>query len=163
MSAFSAEADLLTRYALLPMESAHLDEVMRIEELSYSHPWKRRAFEYEIGNNPMSWPRVLVAKDGPLVAAYCVVWFLFEHLQIQNVAVHPDHRRQGLGRFLVLRALEEGLLRGAQAAFLEVRRSNAVAQSLYRALGFQESGVRRDYYSLPREDALVFKRELSRE
>jgi ribosomal-protein-alanine N-acetyltransferase len=163
LSPSSAEADILTRYALLPMESEHLEQVIRIEELSYSNPWKRRAFEYEIGNNPMSWPRVLVAKGEPVVAGYCVVWFVFEHVQIQNVAVHPDNRRQGLGRFLVLRALEEGVLRGAQSALLEVRRSNAAAQALYRALGFLESGVRRDYYSLPREDALVFKRELARE
>lgn len=161
MSSFSAEADILTRYALLPMARAHLDQVLWIEERSYGNPWKRSAFEYEIGNDPVSWPRVLVTTEAPFeVAGYCVSWFVFEHLQIQNVAVHTGHRRRGLARFLVLRALEEGIVRGAESALLEVRRSNAAAQTLYRSLGFRETGVRKSYYSQPVEDALLFRREL---
>lgn len=164
MSAFSAGTNLLTRYTLLPMEISRLDEVMAIEEVSYTNPWTRRGFEYEIGGNPVSWPRILVTNEPPVtVVGYSVVWFVVEHLQIQNVAVHPAHRRQGLGRFLVRSALEEGIARGAQSALLEVRGSNAAAQSLYRALGFHEIGVRRSYYSRPLEDALLFQYELSRE
>jgi ribosomal-protein-alanine N-acetyltransferase len=75
--------------------------------------------------------------------------------------VHPAHRRGGLGRRLLERAIEEGRARGARAALLEVRRSNAAAQSLYRALGFVEAGTRRQYYSQPREDALLFRKELA--
>jgi ribosomal-protein-alanine N-acetyltransferase len=143
------------------MRPSHLDEVSGIELESYENPWTKSAFESELGKNPVSWSRVALTTETPArVAGYCVAWVVFEHLHIQNVAVHPEHRRQGLGRLLVLRALEEGRARGVAAALLEVRRSNEVAQKLYRKLGFLKAGTRRDYYSRPREDALLFRKEL---
>lgn len=81
------------------------------------------------------------------VAGYCIVWFVLEELHIQNLAIHPRHRRRGLGRTLVLAALEQGLARGARTALLEVRRSNLAAQTLYQALGFRQTLERKDYYS----------------
>ena len=150
------------RYELVPMERSHLDEVCAIELESYENPWARTAFESELGKNRASFARVALTPDTPArVAGYCVAWILFEHVHIQNLAVHPAHRRGGLGRRLLERAIEEGRARGARAALLEVRRSNAAAQNLYRALGFVEAGTRRQYYSQPREDALLFRKELA--
>ncbi len=150
-----------SRYEIVPMRALHLDEVMAIELGSYENPWARSAFESELRRNPVSWSRVALFREAPeRVAAYCVVWIVFEHVHIQNLAVHPAHRRQGLGRLLLQHALEEGRTRGAFAALLEVRRSNDAAQRLYRGLGFVETGTRRDYYSRPREDALLFRKEL---
>ena len=149
------------RYELVPMNPSHLDEVSAIELESYENPWAKSAFESELGKNPVSWSRVALTTEAPArVAGYCVAWVVFEHLHIQNLAVHPEHRRRGLGRFLVLQALEEGRSRGATSALLEVRRSNAAARDLYRTLGFEETGTRRDYYSRPREDALILRKEL---
>ena len=150
------------RYELVPMQRSHLDEVCAIELESYENPWARTAFESELGKNPASFARVaLTKKTPPRVAGYCVAWILFEHVHIQNLAVHPSHRRGGLGRRLLERAIEEGRARGARAALLEVRRSNEAAQSLYRTLGFVEAGTRRQYYSQPSEDALLFRKELA--
>ncbi|MGH9322174.1 MAG: ribosomal protein S18-alanine N-acetyltransferase [Vicinamibacteria bacterium] len=149
-------------YALVRMEASHLDEVLAIERASYEHPWTRNAFEVEMARDPVSWARVaLTAEEPARVAGYCVAWILFEHLHIQNLAVHPDHRRRGLGRFLLVRALEEGSRERTTTALLEVRRSNHAAQNLYRNLGFREMGSRKDYYSQPREDALVFQKDLT--
>lgn len=149
------------RYELVPMQVFHLDEISAIELESYENPWARSAFESELGKNPVSFARVALTIDPPVrVAGYCVAWIVFDHIHIQNLTVHPEHRRGGLGRRLLLRALEEGRTRGARAALLEVRRSNAAAQSLYRAVGFVEAGTRRAYYSQPREDALLFRKEL---
>lgn len=160
----SRAQDLDARYAIAPLETPHLDEVLAIERSSYTHPWLPRAFEYEIGKNPVGWARVALTREQtPRVAAYLVSWIVFEHLHLQNVTVHPEHRRHGLGRFLLLHAMEEALAREATTALLEVRRSNVAAQSLYRSLDFREVGARKDYYDSPREDAIVFQRELSRE
>ena len=149
------------RYELVPMNLSHLDQVSAIELESYENPWSKSGFECELGTNPVSWSQVALTTDVPeQVAGYCVAWIVFEHIHIQNVAVHPVHRRQGLGRRLLMRALEEGRVRGAASALLEVRRSNEAAQSLYRAVGFLDAGTRRDYYSQPREDALLFRKEL---
>jgi ribosomal-protein-alanine N-acetyltransferase len=149
-------------YDLVPMQAAHLDEVSAIELQSYENPWARSAFEAELRKNPVTFARVALTKGAEArVAGYCVAWIVFEHVHIQNLAVHTEHRRSGLGRRLLENALEEARARGAKSALLEVRRSNAAAQSLYRALGFVEAGTRREYYSLPREDALLFRKELS--
>lgn len=157
------DSDLSARYALAPMKLSHLDEVTAIELESYENPWARNAFEYELGSNPVSFAQVALTTEAPpRVAGYCVAWIVFEHVHIQNLAVHPEHRRRGLGRFLLGQALDEGRSRGARAALLEVRRSNCAAQNLYRRLGFEETGTRREYYSQPQEDALIFRKELSR-
>jgi ribosomal-protein-alanine N-acetyltransferase len=143
------------------METVHLDQVEAIEIESYENPWPRSAFVAEIGSNPVSWARIAVSSKAPSrVAGYCIAWILFENVHVQNLAVHPAHRRKGLGRLLLLHAIDEGRNRGATAALLEVRRSNEAAQSLYRSLGFAEIGTRREYYSLPREDALLFRKEI---
>jgi ribosomal-protein-alanine N-acetyltransferase len=158
------EEELRARYAIVPFDTRHIDEVLAIERSSYTNPWSREAFQYEIEKNPFGWARVaLTREEPPRVAGYVVTWIVFEHLHIQNVAVHPQHRRQGLARLLLLLALVEGLSREATTALLEVRRSNVEAQGLYRDLGFREAGERKDYYSSPREDAIVYQRELRRE
>ena len=153
--------DLLARYALVPMEESHLKEVMAIERMSYTNPWVADAFRHEIAKNPFSRPRVAVTLPEPAeVAGYCVSWILFEQVQIQNVAVHPRHRRCGLARHLMVRALEEARERGARTAQLEVRRSNVVARKLYASLGFHETGERQSYYSRPVEDAILLQKVL---
>ena len=149
----------LERFTFARMESAHLDEVVAIERMSYTNPWPKEAFLHEIDVNPFSRPTVAIESGG--LAGYCVFWLMFEHLHVQNVAVHPRCRRSGLARALLVRALGEGRDRSVHEAFLEVRRSNVVAQKLYRSLGFEPSGERKAYYSRPREDALLFRRDLT--
>jgi [ribosomal protein S18]-alanine N-acetyltransferase len=156
------ETDLALRYSLVPLSSRHLDDVTAIERESYTNPWPRSAFEYEIDKNPVSFCLVALSTEASNeLAGYCISWIVFEYLHIQNVTVHPAHRRRGLGRFLLARAFEEGISRGATVALLEVRRSNLAALDLYLELGFREAGTRKDYYSRPREDAVLFERELT--
>ena len=153
--------DLLARYALWPMEEAHFDEVLAIERMSYTNPWVVDAFRHEVEQNLFSRPRVAVTVEEPhAVDGYCVSWLVFEEVHIQNLAVHPRHRRFGLARHLVERALEEGLDAGARSAQLEVRESNAIALKLYTSLGFRVASERKGYYSRPREDAVLLHREL---
>ena len=153
--------DLLSCYALMGMADEHLDEVEVIERLSYSNPWPRDSFVHEIEENGFSHPRVAVTRDdGREVAGYCIAWIVFETLQIQNVAVHPRHRRRGLARHLLLRAIEDCRFNGVMAAQLEVRASNVVAQRLYETLGFRAVGERKKYYSRPREDAVLLQKRL---
>ena len=153
--------DLLSCYALIPMITDHLDEVEVIERLSYSNPWPRDSFVHEIEVNAFSRPRVAVTTDDARdVAGYCISWIVFETLHIQNVAVHPRHRRRGLARYLLLRAIEDCRFNGVVAVQLEVRASNVVAQSLYKTLGFRAVGERKKYYSRPREDAVLLQKRL---
>jgi ribosomal-protein-alanine N-acetyltransferase len=78
-------------------------------------------------------------------------------LRIQNVAVHPRRRRQGLGRMLLDQALKTGWIDGMAGVWLEVRISNRPARRLYRMLGFREVGRRRRYYRDTGEDAILMR------
>ena len=85
---------------------------------------------------------------------------LAKNVELQNMAVDPDHRQQGVGRALLEAARDLMLRAGAKRVFLEVRSSNKPAQSLYYSIGFALHSVRRDYYRDPQEDALVLSLEL---
>jgi [ribosomal protein S18]-alanine N-acetyltransferase len=83
--------------------------------------------------------------------------------EVLTIAVHPDQRRAGLGRGLVLRFVDEARARGGESAFLEVAEGNEAARALYGACGFQPAGRRRAYYHHPdgrAEDALILVRSL---
>ena len=164
MSSLIDSPTALERFTFAPMEERHLEDVVSVERMSYTNPWPRDAFVHEIEVNPFSRPTVAISAassdaSGEL-AGYCVFWVMFEHLHIQNIAVHPRHRRAGLARAFLIRALDEGRSRSADNAFLEVRRSNLIAQKLYTSVGFELAGERKNYYSRPREDALLFRTDL---
>src|SRR5687768_10885793 len=84
-----------------------------------------------------------------------------EEVHLLDLAVDAGVRRRGVGRRLLETWLEYARARSARLVLLEVRRSNAAAIALYRALGFEEAGVRRGYYSDDGEDALEFRLELT--
>jgi ribosomal-protein-alanine N-acetyltransferase len=94
------------------------------------------------------------------VAAYLVARRVLDEAEILNLAVHPDHARQGLGTGLIRDVMADLGRAGARRVFLEVRASNAGAQAFYARLGFEAKGRRRGYYSAPREDALVLARDI---
>jgi ribosomal-protein-alanine N-acetyltransferase len=137
-----------------PLEEADLDEVLEIERASFSNPWSRQMFLWEMQNAGVSYAYVL-RTPGWRVAAFCTVWLVLDEVHINNVAVRPECRGQGAGRILLTHVLREGAARGAARATLEVRRSNAAALSLYERLGFTVGGTRRNYYTSPVEDALI--------
>jgi ribosomal-protein-alanine N-acetyltransferase len=150
-------------YVLEPMFEGDLSAVIAIEEESFSNPWTRESFLHEINKNPYSLPKVARTTDERAeVAGYCVNWRVFEHFHVQNIAVHPRHRGKGLGRYMMEQTLNEAREAGALDATLEVRESNTSAQKLYVSLGFKEAGKRRNYYSRPREDAILYRKDLAR-
>jgi ribosomal-protein-alanine N-acetyltransferase len=133
---------------------ADLDGLLEVEEASFSNPWTREMYVAELQNAAVS--RVYVAKGSAgTVVGFCSFWFVFDQMHINNLAVLPEYRGRGLGTRLLDFILREASREGARWATLEVRRSNEGARRLYARMGFQEAGVRRDYYSKPVEDALI--------
>jgi ribosomal-protein-alanine N-acetyltransferase len=101
---------------------------------------------------------VVRTEDCP-VAGFCAFWLVFDEIHINNVAIRPRFRGQGLGTALMRHVLAEALRLGARRATLEVRASNADALRLYERLGFYVAASRRNYYSHPVEDALILWRD----
>lgn len=161
MSALGPPVDVATDYAVRRMEHRDLEAVVNIERLGASNPWPLDAFVHELEANALSHPLVAVASaEAEEIAGFCVFWVVQDEMSVQNLGVHPSHRRRGLGRRLVSIAMAEALFRGARVALLEVRRSNDPARRLYSELGFEPCGERRDYYARPREDAVLYRKLL---
>jgi len=142
-----------------PLSSpSQIDEILAVEEASFTSPWTREMYLAELKNTGVSY-FYLARTDTGQVIGFCSFWRVLDELHINNLAVLPEHRRAGIGTDLLLRVLADGAVLGAKRATLEVRRSNEAAQKLYEKFGFTVAGVRRLYYSSPPEDALVLWRE----
>src|SRR2546430_16771876 len=102
----------------------------------------------------------LVAEQRGVVAGYVVAHCAADEGEIVNLGVAGAHRRQGIGRALVERTLQELAERGGGTGYLEVRASNAAARHLYEVVGFGEAARRRHYYLRPLEDAVVLDAKL---
>jgi ribosomal-protein-alanine N-acetyltransferase len=142
-----------------PMRTEDLPQVLAIEVASFSQPWTPEMFESDLARTDLAALLVARAAAGPStpVAGYICTYRLTDELHVNNLAVHPRWRRQGVASALLQAALELGRRDRARRAILEVRISNLGAQALYRAFGFEEAGVRRRYYAQPAEDALVME------
>jgi ribosomal-protein-alanine N-acetyltransferase len=144
------------------MQIADLDQVVVIEEGSFSHPWSREQFHFELARVPIS--RCYVIEDfnsqtDCRIAAFLTSWLVADEMHITNVAVSPNQRGKGVARFLLTRVLDEIVSQGGKWCQLEVRESNDAAMGLYLKLGFHNLGIRRGYYS-DGEDAVIMGREL---
>jgi len=137
------------------MKEEDLAEVRVIETLSFSNPWSDNTFRGEIQNTSISFPLVVVRKPGDHVVGYIIFWHVQEDVQINNIAVHPDIRGKGVGEALMRHVLEKVRKNGATFVTLEVRASNDAAVTLYKKLGFEILGTRKNYYTHPDEDALM--------
>jgi ribosomal-protein-alanine N-acetyltransferase len=135
------------------MRLGDIAAVLEIERLSFSSPWPAFAFEQELTANRLAHYRV-ARLDGRVVA-FGGIWLMVDEAHVTTFGVHPDHRRHGIGRLLLLHLAEAAIELGSSRMTLEVRVSNAAAQALYRSFGFRVSGRRIAYYSDDGEDALV--------
>jgi ribosomal-protein-alanine N-acetyltransferase len=142
------------------MKKEDIDQALAIEQASFSMPWSRNLFLSEF-RSPRVSTLIVALADAPVrtVIGFTVFWIVADEMHILNLAVSPEFRRKGIARKLVLAALNHAHKKGARRAFLEVRVSNAAAQKLYSTLGFTGTGVRREYYDSPVEDAVVMALE----
>ena len=139
---------------IVPMNADHLEELEKLERLGFSRPWSRKMLAEELENQCAAF---LVAQDGDTgkVVGYAGLLVVADEGYITNVAVFPEYRRRGVAAQLL--SVFENFARGSHLAFLtlEVRPSNTAAIALYESFGFRQVGRRKNYYDLPKEDALI--------
>ena len=142
------------------MKKEDVDQVLALEQISFTMPWSRNLFLSEF-RSPLVSTLMVALADAPkrTVIGYIVFWNVADEMHILNLATAPEFKRQGIAKKLVLAALKRAYQKGAAKAFLEVRASNAAAQKLYSSLGFTGTSVRREYYEDPVEDAVVMTLE----
>lgn len=139
------------------MSNEHISQIVELEKLCFSDPWSVNAFEYELTNPLSLW---LVAVEYNRVVGYIGSQTVLDESDIMNVAVLPEYRRKGVGHHLVTSLSDHLTQHNVKSLSLEVRISNSPAISLYKKLGFEQVGLRPNYYRHPKEDALIMRKEL---
>ncbi len=141
-----------------PMEVSDLDRVLVNERRGYNHPWSEGVFRDCIRSNYECW----VVENLSRLVGHGILSEAAGEAHLLNVCIHPGHQGNGLGRQLVEFMIDCARSKNAQRVFLEVRPSNHVAYKLYESIGFNEIGVRENYYPsyVGREDALILGKEL---
>jgi len=156
------EKDL--KFSIFPLDYSDLEEVVKIESVSFPEPWSLAMFYHEL---ILPFSHFYVMREDSQeekksrMMAYGGFWMVKQEAHITNLAVHPDYRNRGFGNEFLRFLLEKAKNLGAKVATLEVRTSNKVGLRLYEKWGFQKTKIKRGYYAYTGEDAIVMeKRDL---
>ena len=139
--------------------------VAQIEKCCFSQPWSEKSFQDSISRDDTRFLICEIDSDEGIedcaspskVAGYIGMYVSFDEASITNVAVSPEYRKRGIGEHLVANAKIVAKNAGANCIFLEVRVSNIPAISLYEKMGFENLGIRKNFYQHPVEDAIIMK------
>lgn len=134
------------------MQISHIGRVSEIEKMCFSHPWSRQSLESELTNDTSVF---FAATENDDVIGYIGASVVLDEGYIFNIAVDENHRCKGVGSALVDSLVTYGKKNNLSFLTLEVRQSNISAMSLYSKFGFIKVGERKDYYSQPKENAIL--------
>ncbi len=141
-------------FEILPFTATHIPRVAEIERLSFSEPWSEAALTL-MHESPHCHAVVCIDGASGEPIAYGGMEYVLDEAELTNIATHPDHRRRGCAK-AVLSALEAfAAVNGIRKIWLDVRSSNDAAIALYRSLGYTESGIRKNFYRFPTENATL--------
>lgn len=146
-------------YIIVPMDRGHIPQIASLERECFSTPWSENMLSDALFDPKASF---IVAEDGEGgVLGYAGLQVVLDEGYIDNIAVDPNARRHGVADELLDVFCRFG---AANLAFLtlEVRASNEPAIALYRKHGFEEAGRRKDYYTKPKEDAVIMTRDFKK-
>jgi ribosomal-protein-alanine N-acetyltransferase len=163
----------IAELSFLPMQAADLDAVLEIEAVSHLHPWTKGNFTDSLAAGHWAYcirPQVDRAIKGSyldpaILWAYCILFPAVDELHLLNITVSPKLRQLGLASRMMAAIEGVAAQQKMPRMILEVRPSNTAAVALYRKLGYEEIGVRKNYYPADpqlgtREDALVMAKSI---
>lgn len=145
---------------IVPTAPHHAPSIHQIEQLCFPDPWSINSI---IGEATAPHAICLVAvKDekNDEVLGHVSMRHIINEGHINNIAVHPNHRQQGVGILLLEKLIAIAIAKEMIGLTLEVRQSNTAAINLYTKFGFEPEGIRKNYYSAPSEDAIIMWKNL---
>ena len=166
----------VSELSFLPMTVADLDSVLAIESVSHIHPWTRGNFSDSLAAGHWAYcvrPQLAESIKGSyldpeILWAYCILFPAVDELHLLNITVSPKLRRLGIG-IKMMNAIEGvAAQQNMPRIILEVRPTNEAALKLYQSLGYEQIGLRKNYYPVDatsglREDALVLAKSIKLE
>ncbi len=142
-------------FSILRANHHDVDEIFGIEEECFSSGWTKKLILDEISNkNSVSF----VCKIEGKIVAYIFFRFLLDEGEIMKICVSPEYRKMKIASRLMESSLDFGIKNGVEKCFLEVRKSNIKAISLYEKFGFSVYAERKNYYTDNNEDALLMQK-----
>ena len=163
----------IAELSFLPMQSADLDAVLAIEVVSHLHPWTKGNFADSLAAGHWAYcirPQVDQSIKGsyldPAVLwAYCILFPAVDELHLLNITVSPKLRKLGLASRMMAAIEGVAAQQDMPRIILEVRPSNIAAVTMYQKLGYEQIGIRKNYYPADpqlgtREDALVMAKSI---
>lgn len=139
-------------FEIVKMSAEHIPEIARLEAECFSQPWSENALSEELKNENSHF----LAAVSDRVLGYIGVQEICGEAYITNVAVFGEYRKEGIGRKLLNEACSGAKVRGCEFITLEVRESNSAAIALYKSEGFEKAGVRKNFYSSPTENGVIY-------
>ncbi len=152
--------DIFDRLHLFILGEKDIDDILAIEQVSFSEPWSKDLFAMEFSTPLSLGIGARMGNERGLLTGYLFLWFIMDEVQIHTIATHPALRGQQIASCLLSVGLQLARQKEAKWASLEVRPSNLAAKKLYQKFGFYEVGRRPGYYSSPREDAVLMNANL---
>lgn len=138
------------------MEERDIEQVYQIEKESFAQPWTYQDFVEAIDiTNILYLKLYMVAEEDGVILGYCGLWGVAGEGQINNVAVKKEYRGRHIGFQMLNTLIRFGLDNNLYDFTLEVRVSNLSAIKLYHNLGFEDVGIRKDFYDYPKENAII--------
>ena len=134
------------------MSELDIDQVAELEKEIFSDAWTRNGI-YETSCQNQAF--ITVAEEEGQVAGYCIIYYVLDEGEIARIAVSDKWRRKGVGRKLLDYTCECCLEKGVERLLLDVRESNESARSFYQNYGFEVDGVRKNFYDMPKEHAVL--------
>ena len=140
------------------MTGLDLESVLNVEQNAYAHPWTEGHFKDCLSGNYESW---LLESEGNIMG-HGIISAAVGEAHLLNICVAKAYQRQGLGRIILRYLLDRSRELGASIIFLEVRESNLSALALYQSEGYEQIGLRKNYYpsAAGREHAIVMSLQL---
>lgn len=132
-------------------------KISQMEKAYFGQPWSEASIAHyaEEGNTVF-----VVAKAAGEVVGYAAVMCILDEGNLVSIAVEEDYREMGIASELLDIAYDLSHEKGVSSINLEVRQSNEAAISLYEKEGFERVGLRKNFYSNPKEDAILFLKKL---
>ena len=138
-------------YEISPAKKEDVSAIAAIEQICFPEAWNENMILSAMDGGTT----YLAAYDNGRCIGYAAAAIVVGEGQVANIAVHPDYRSKGLGRSLTAALVDFCFAAGCDCLTLEVRHTNTIARRLYLSLGFEEVGLRRNYYSNPTADAVL--------
>jgi ribosomal-protein-alanine N-acetyltransferase len=173
INSFQSNAEGASELSFLPMTTSDLDAVLAIESVSHIHPWTMGNFSDSLAAGHWAYcvrPQLVDAIKGSfldpeILWAYCILFPAVDELHLLNITVSPKLRRLGIGTKMINAIEGIAAQQSMPRIILEVRPSNVSALLLYKSLGYEQIGVRKNYYPVDavsglREDAWVLAKSI---